>query len=133
MTLTFDRSAYNDLLSQVTLKVIETEAEYEETLAVVESMAFDQNRTPEQTALYKLLVLLVEAYETEYYPIPEASPIDVLNHILEVSDTKHADVVGLIGSSSVVAEIVNGTRAISKTEAKILSDRFKVSPSLFNN
>lgn len=131
MTLTFDRAIYTDLLSQVTPKVIETEAEYEQTLAVVESLAFNQNRTAEQTALYKLLVLLVEAYEAEYYPISEASPIDVLNHILEASDTKPVDLVGLIGSSSVVAEIVNGTRAINEAEAKILSDRFKVSPSLF--
>jgi HTH-type transcriptional regulator/antitoxin HigA len=132
MTLTFDRSAYTDLLSQVTPKVIETEVEYEQTLAVVESLAFNQNRTAEQTALYKLLVLLVESYEVEYYPIPDASPVEVLNHILEASDTKPVDLVGLIGSSSVVSEILNGTRAISKAEAKILSDRFKVSPSLFS-
>jgi HTH-type transcriptional regulator/antitoxin HigA len=132
MTLTFDRSAYTNLLSQVTPKVIETEVEYEQTLAVVESLAFNQNRTAEQTALYKLLVLLVESYEVEYYPIPDASPVEVLNHILEASDTKPVDLVGLIGSSSVVSEILNGTRAISKAEAKILSDRFKVSPSLFS-
>ena len=131
MTLTFDRAVYTCLLSQFTPKVIETESEYEQTLAIVESLAFNQNKTAEQTALYKLLVLLVEAYEAEYYPTPEASPIEVLNHILEASDTKPADLVGLIGSSSVVAEILNGTRAINEAEAKILSDRFKVSPSLF--
>ncbi len=131
MTLTFDRAIYTDLLSQVTPKVIETDEEYEQTLAVVESLTFNQNRTAEQTALYKLLALLVEAYEAEYYPVSEASPVDVLNHILEASDTKPSDLVGLIGSSSIVAEILNGTRAINEAEAKILSDRFKVSPSLF--
>lgn len=68
MDSTFDRIAFTDLLSQVTPKVIETEAEYEQTLAVVESLAFNQNRTAEQTALYKLLVLLVEAYETNIIP-----------------------------------------------------------------
>jgi HTH-type transcriptional regulator/antitoxin HigA len=31
----------------------------------------------------------------------------------------------------VVSEIVNGKRAISKTQAKLLGERFKVSPSLF--
>ncbi|MGG6238537.1 helix-turn-helix domain-containing protein [Nodosilinea sp. AN01ver1] len=131
MTLTFDRAIYTDLLSQFTPKIIETEEEYEQTLDVVESLAFNQSRTVEQTALYKLLVLLVEAYEAEHYAMSEASPIEVLNHILEASNTKSADLVGLIGSSSVVQEIVNGTRAISEAEAKILSDRFKVSPSLF--
>jgi HTH-type transcriptional regulator/antitoxin HigA len=66
MTGTFDRSAYTDLLSQVTPKVIETEEEYEATLAAVESLVFNRNRTTEQTALCKLLVLLVEAYEEEH-------------------------------------------------------------------
>jgi HTH-type transcriptional regulator/antitoxin HigA len=132
MTLTFDRAVYSDLLSQVTPKVIETEVEYEQTLAVVESLTFNQNRTAEQTALYKLLVLLVESYEAEHYPMSEASPTEVLNHILEASDTKPADLVGLIGSNTVVSEIMNGTRAINEAEAKILSDRFKVSPSLFS-
>ncbi len=131
MTLTFDRSAYTDLLSQVTPKVIETEAEYEQTLAIVESLTFNQNRTTEQTALYKLLVLLVETYEAEHYSITEASPVEVLNHILEASDTQPDDLVGLLGSSRVVSEIISGSRAMGNTEAKILSDRFKVSPSLF--
>ncbi|WP_228040894.1 type II toxin-antitoxin system HigA family antitoxin [Nodosilinea sp. LEGE 07088] len=104
MDSTFGRIAFTDLLSQMTPKVIETEAEYEQTLAVVESLAFNQNRTAEQTALCKLLVLLVEAYEAEYYPMSEASPVGVLNHILEASDTKPADLVGLIGSNSCVRD-----------------------------
>jgi HTH-type transcriptional regulator/antitoxin HigA len=128
---TFDRVVYTDLLLQVTPKVIETEEEYEATLAIVESLAFNPNRTPEQTVLYKLLVLLVEAYEEEHYPITKASPVDVLNHILEASDTKPSDLVGILGSSRAVSEIIDGSRAINKAEAKILSDRFNVSPSLF--
>lgn len=131
MTLTFNRAAYTDLLSQVNPKVIETEEEHEETLAVVESLSFNPNKTTEQIALYKLLVLLVEAYEEEHYPITESSPVEVLNHILEASDTKPADLVGLLGSSRAVSEIIDGSRAINKAEAQILANRFNVSPSLF--
>ena len=69
MSNTFDRAVYTDLLLQVTPKVIETEEEYEATLAVVESLVFNHNRTPEQTALYKLLVVLVEDYEEEHYSL----------------------------------------------------------------
>jgi len=112
-------------------KIIETEAEYEQTLATVEALTFNQNRTPEQTALYKLLVMLVEVYETERYPIQDVSPVDVLNHIMAASGTRQADLVGIIGSSGVVSEIVNGKRTLSKAQAKILADRFKVSLSLF--
>lgn len=131
MTLTFDATVYQNLLVEVTPKIIETEDEYERMLAVVEQLTFQQNRTPEETALYKLLVMLVEAYETEHYPIPNASPDEVLRHIMEASGTRQADLVGILGSSGVVSEIVNGKRAISKAQAKILADRYQVSPSLF--
>jgi HTH-type transcriptional regulator/antitoxin HigA len=131
MTLTFNTAVYSDLLAEVTPKVIENELEYERTLAIVEKLTFNQNRTLEENAIYKLLVMLIEAYETENYPISEASPDAVLRHIMESSGTRQADLVGIIGSSGVVSEIVNGKREISKTQAKILAELFKVSPSLF--
>jgi HTH-type transcriptional regulator / antitoxin HigA len=39
--------------------------------------------------------------------------------------------VGVIGSSGVVSEVINGKRSISKAQAKALGEYFKVSPSLF--
>lgn len=131
MTLTFDRAAYTDLLSQVAPKIIETEAECEQTLAQVEALAFNTNRAAEQTAVYKLLVLLVEAYEAEHYPMSEISPVKILNHILEASGTKPADLVGLPGTGDLVAEILDGRKPITQSQAQILGDRFQVSPSLF--
>ena len=131
MTLTFNPAVYSDLLVEVTPKVIETESEYERTLAIVERLTFNRNRTPEETALHKLLVMLVEADEAEHYPMSAASSDDILRHIMEVSGTRQADLVGIVGSSGVVSEIVNGKRAISKAQAKILAELFKVSPSLF--
>lgn len=115
----------------MTPKVIETEAEYERVLVEVEALAFNQNRTTEETALYKLLVLLVEAYEAENYSRQEVSPTEALNHILEASDFTAADLVGLIGFSDVVSEFLEGKQAITKVQAQILSGHFKVSPSLF--
>ena len=131
MTLTFNPTVYSELLREVTPKVIETEEEYERTLAIVEQLTFNLNRTQEESALYKLLVMLVEAYETEHYPLLQSSPDEVLRHIMEASGTRQADLVGIVGSSGVVSEIVNGKRTISKAQAKILAQLFKVSPSLF--
>ncbi len=78
-----------------------------------------------------MLVILVEAYETENYPIDQSAPHEILQHIMEASGTRQADLVGIIGSSGVVSEVVNGRRSISKAQAKALSEYFKVSPSLF--
>ena len=131
MILTFDQDAYRNLLAEVAPKVIETEQEYDRTLAVVEKLTFKKNRTPEEQALHKLLVTLIEAYETQNYPMDQSAPHEILQHILESSGTRQADLVGVIGSSGVVSEVVNGKRSISKAQAKALGDYFKVSPTLF--
>jgi HTH-type transcriptional regulator / antitoxin HigA len=131
MTLTFDQTTYRSLLAEIAPQVIETEEEYDRALAIAERLTFAKNRTPEERALYKLLVMLIEAYETEYYPMEQSTPHAVLLHIMESSGTRQADLVGILGSSGVVSEVVNGKRAISKAQAKALGDRFKVSPSLF--
>jgi HTH-type transcriptional regulator / antitoxin HigA len=131
MTPTFDPTTYSNLLAQAAPKVIETEAEYERMLALTEQLHFTKNRTAEERTLYKLLVTLVELYESERYSIPESKPHEVLQHIMAASGMRQADLVGIIGSSGVVSEIVNGKRAISKAQAKILGEQFKVSPSLF--
>jgi HTH-type transcriptional regulator / antitoxin HigA len=131
MTLTFNSTTYRNLLAEVAPTAIETEEEYERLLAIVEKLTFAKNRTPEQRVLHKLLVKLIAAYEAENYQMDQSKPHEILQHIMEVSGTRQADLVGIIGSSGVVSEVVNGKRSISKAQAKALGDYFKVSPSLF--
>lgn len=133
MTLTFDPVAYRNLLAEVAPQVIETEEECDRALQITERLMFTKDRTPEEKALLKLLVLLIEVYESEHYPYPfeNPPPHEVLQHLMEKSGMRQADLVGLIGTSGVVSEVVNGKRSISKAQAKALADYFKVSPSLF--
>ncbi|MBD2517287.1 transcriptional regulator [Nostoc sp. FACHB-973] len=131
MTLTFDQAAYSNLLAEVAPKLIETEEEYERILKIAERLTFAKNRTLEERTLHKLLVNLIEAYEAQNYPMNVSAPHEILQHIMEASGTRQADLVGVIGSSGVVSEVVNGKRSISKAQAKILGDYFKVSPTLF--
>jgi HTH-type transcriptional regulator / antitoxin HigA len=132
MTSTFNSTAYIDLLSQTLPSVIETESEYQRLLALTESLHFNKNRTLEEKKIYKLLVTLIEIYESQQYSIPASTPQEILQHIMESSGLRQADIAAIIGASSgVVSQIVNGKRSISKTQAKILGHQFKVSPSLF--
>ena len=138
MTLTLNKKNYLQLLAQTKIipKIIETEAEYEEYLVVAENlMAKKNNRTPEETTLFRLVVKLIEDYEERAYSLEDWSnllPHEILQHLLESSNTKQADLVGVISSSKgSISAIVNGKRAISKEQAKKLGTYFKVSPSLF--
>jgi HTH-type transcriptional regulator/antitoxin HigA len=131
MTLTFNQSSYSSLLAEISPKVIETEAEYDRALAIAEKLTFDRNKTPEQRAIYQLLVMLIEVYETKHYPMPISTPYEVLQHILEASGIDRSDLVDKLGSSDEVSEIIEGKKSISKAQARVLGDMFKVSPNLF--
>lgn len=54
-----------------------------------------------------------------------------LQQLMEVTNTKQKDLVGLIGSSGVVSEVVRGKRAISKAQAHKLAEHFKVGVETF--
>ena len=134
MTLIFDRSQYTDLLTKYQPKIIETEEEYRQTLTVVEYFVFKKDRSPEELALYNLAIMLVKDYESKICPMDDwrtQSPTEMLQYLLGTSGKRQADLVGIIGSSGIVSEVVNGKRAISKSQAKKLGEIFQVSPSLF--
>ena len=54
-----------------------------------------------------------------------------LLHLMEARGLKQADLIGVIGSSGVVSEVINGKREISKAQAKALGDLFHVDAGLF--
>ncbi len=134
MTLTFNREQYTELLIKYQPKVIETEQEYRQALIVVEYFVFKKERTLEELALYDLALMLVKDYESKICPMDDwrsQSPTEMLQYLLESSGKKQSDLVGIIGSSGIVSEVVNGKRSISKSQAKKLGEMFQVSPSLF--
>lgn len=131
MTLTFDRNAYAYLLTEFQPKAIVTEEENERALATVEKLMAVKERTPEQTAFLELLVALIEKFEDEHYQLNASTPQSILQHLMEVRELEQSDLVGIIGSSGVVSEVINGKRGISKAQAKALGEFFHVSPTLF--
>ena len=137
MTLTINQSNYLQLWdnADISPKVIESESEYRQFLAVAESLLVKKKlRTSEETTLLRLVVKLIEDYESKHYNLDDwgkSAPHEILQHIMAASGTKQIDLVGIVGSKGVVSEVVNGSRSISKAQAKKLGEMFKVSPSLF--
>jgi HTH-type transcriptional regulator / antitoxin HigA len=131
MTLTLDRDNYPQLLAEFVPQAIDSEAEYDRALAIAERLTFKQDKTSAEIKLLKLIVVLIEDYETEHYPMDNVTPHELLQHLMESNNTRQADLVGMIGSRGVVSEVVNGKRAISKAQAKALGEFFDVSPGLF--
>jgi HTH-type transcriptional regulator / antitoxin HigA len=131
MTITLDRNNYPQLLAEFVPQAIDSEAEYDRALAIAERLTFKKDRTEAEIKFLKLVVVLIEDYENEHYPMDDVAPHELLQHLMESNGTRQADLVGLIGSRGVVSEVVNGKRAISKAQAKVLGEFFSVSPGLF--
>ncbi len=131
MTLTIDREVYGALLAEFQPQVITNIEQNEQALALVEKLMAIKERTPEQSQILRLLVLLIEEFEEKHYLLEASTPYSRLWHLMEARNLKQSDLVGVIGSKGVVSEVVRGKRAISKNQAKALADFFHVSPSLF--
>jgi HTH-type transcriptional regulator/antitoxin HigA len=136
MTVTkrkLNTAKYGQLLLEALPRPIETEEENERALAIVnELMSKGEDKlTPEEQALLKLLVRLIEDLEEKAYPIPEAPGWRVLRTLMENRGIRQADLLHIFGSRGIASEVVNGKRAISKAQAKALGEFFKVSPELF--
>ena len=77
------------------------------------------------------LAMLIENYEKVKYSIPSASPQQVLVHLIEANNLRQKDLAPLLGSESIVSEVLNGKRELNKHHIEKLSQRFGVSPAVF--
>jgi len=112
--------------------VIETEEENERMLAIVEKlMDKGENLSPEEDKLLKLLARLIEDFEKRYYQPEDATPLEVLQHLMESREIKQTHLWELFGSKGIASEVLNGKRGISKAHARALADYFHVTADLF--
>ncbi len=127
-----DPARYKTLLSRTMPVVIESEEENERMLAIVEKlMDKGEDLSPEEEKLLKLFARLIEDFEQRYYHAREASPLEVLQHLMEAREVKQTHLWEVFGSKGIASEVLNGKRGISKTQARALANYFHVSADLF--
>jgi HTH-type transcriptional regulator/antitoxin HigA len=81
--------------------------------------------------LLDLLTKQIEAYEEEHHNLPDATPAEVLQYLMEEHDLKQTDLAEELGGQSVVSAILNGKRELNTRQVKALAARFNVSPAVF--
>jgi HTH-type transcriptional regulator/antitoxin HigA len=127
-----DPARYKRLLSQTMPVIIETEEENERMLKVIAKlMDKGEGLPPEEEKLLKLLSMLVEDFEERYYHPRDATPLEMLQHLMESREIKQTHLWELFGSKGIASEVLNGKRGISKTHAKALAEYFRVPADLF--
>ncbi len=110
---------------------ITSERQHEQYLSVLDKLASKDNPTPEEEKYARVLMTLIEAYEEEHHPVPDASPLEVLRALMDAHDLRQKDLAPIFGSESIVSEVLHGKRDLNKTHIEKLSRRFHVSPAVF--
>jgi HTH-type transcriptional regulator / antitoxin HigA len=128
-----NKTKYAALLAEVLPRPIQTEAENERALKVVDRLLAksDEKLTAEESILLELLIQLIERFEERQYAIPQAPGQRVLQTLMEQRGLKQKDLLPIFGSKGIASEVINGKRAISKEQAKKLGEYFKLSPAAF--
>ncbi|MFN8488235.1 MAG: helix-turn-helix domain-containing protein [Caldilineaceae bacterium] len=94
------------------LRPIHNEEDYETALEEIEALWEAEPGTPEADRL-DILVMLVEAYEAEHYPIPDPDPIELILHVMDARGLTRRDLEPYLGSRARVSEILNRRRPLS--------------------
>lgn len=110
---------------------ITSERQHSEYVSVLDKLARQEKLTRAEDRYAQVLVTLVEAYEEQNYSIPDASPVHVLRTLMEANNLRQRDLAPLLGSESIVSEVLSGKRDLNKNHIEKLSKRFGVSPAVF--
>jgi HTH-type transcriptional regulator/antitoxin HigA len=111
------------------LKPIRTKAEYKAALREIETLFDVPDKTPEADRL-EVLVMLVEKYEAQHFPIPAPDPIDFLIYAMETRGLTRKDLEEYIGSRGRVAEVLNRARPLTLAMIRRLSEGLKLPASV---
>ena len=103
------------------LRPIRTRRDYLAALKEAEAL-WDTAAGSRQADRLDVLILLIQSYETEHYPIPDPDPIEFLLHTMEARGLTRKDLEPYIGSRARVAEILNRARPLTLEMIRRLSE-----------
>ena len=128
-----DLSEHFDAISlKVPLRPITSDEDYDFAVralnALLDAGAADENHR--LAALADALGEFVSEYDHAHHHLPNASPGDILRHLMLENDVRQADLPE-VGSQGVVSEILGGKRELNVRQIRAVSERFGVNPVIF--
>ena len=110
----------------------QSEDDHEHLVAVLDEIldAGGADETSPLATLAERIGELVETYEAERHPIPDASPAEVLAFLMDQNGLKPEDLPE-IGAPGVVSAVLDGKRDLDIRQVATLSKRFGVPADVF--
>ena len=108
------------------LKPLRNEGDYERALADVERLWGAKAGTPNGDRL-DILATLIDAYETEHYPMDPPDPIEAIEFRMEQQGLTRKDLERVLGTRTRVSEVLNRKRGLSINMIRKLHEKLGIS------
>ena len=112
-------------MSNVTVRPVRTEADYDAALRDINALMDARPGTPDGDRL-DVLVTLVQAYEARHHPVAPPDPVDAIRFRMEQSGLTPRDLEPYIGSRARVSEVLNRRRALTLPMIRRLADGLQI-------
>jgi HTH-type transcriptional regulator/antitoxin HigA len=114
-------------------KVIKTLEQYKLYCDRLEEIVMIKKKSKEDQDTIELLTLLIEKWDEEHNTFLEADPVELLNYLMKENKLKAVNLAATLGiSKSLLSDILNYRRGLSREVIRKLADHFKVAQELFN-
>jgi HTH-type transcriptional regulator / antitoxin HigA len=112
------------------IHIIHTEDDYKTALEEYESY-FEHEPAPGSEAAdrFELLGMVLAKYEAERHPVPDASPIEVLQFMMDATGKTQSDLADLFESRSRASEVLSGRRELSLNQIRLLAKEWHIPAS----
>lgn len=129
---TLPQNRYAELVSAAEPQIIHSKQVYRQHMKVLRELAGrEESLTKDERKLFELLATLVEDYEKRTFRVHGATPIQIIQLLMDANDLKQKDMVGVFETASVISDVLSGKRGLTLDHIKRLSERFHVSPIVF--
>lgn len=114
-------------------KIIKSVRQYNEYCKMLEELVMVSKKSVHHRDAIELLEWLIARWDDENNTFSDEDPIGVLRYLMKDHHLRSVDLSKLLGiSTSLVSDVLNYRRGLSKEIIRKLSDHFKVSQELFN-
>jgi HTH-type transcriptional regulator/antitoxin HigA len=114
------------------IKPIKTENDYEKALERLD-VIFDASPNSKEGDEAEILIMLIDNYENQFFPIEAPDPIEAIKIRMEEMNIKQKDLIGIIGGKSSVSEVLSKKKRLTVDMIRELERVLNISASVLVN
>lgn len=123
---------YFELVRRFPLRPIVSASDLDAATAVIDDLIARESRTADEDAYLDVLSDVVEKYEAEHHPIPDARGAEMLQFLIEDRKTNQRAVAQGSGIAvSTISQLLSGLRQMNVGHMEALARYFDVPASMF--